>query len=102
MATISFGEKPRQLRQKIGLTQWQIAERTGVSNTYISALERGRKPPPSRRHCPLHVPEDQREEAVGPRPALGEAADSHQRGANIAANAPDTRGSLTEVSVGAR
>jgi len=46
MATISFGEKPRQLRQKIGLTQWRIAERTGVSNTCISALERGRKPPP--------------------------------------------------------
>ncbi len=41
-----FGDRIRELREQAGLTQWQIAERTGVSNTYISALESGRKPAP--------------------------------------------------------
>ncbi|MCK5247505.1 helix-turn-helix transcriptional regulator [Candidatus Bipolaricaulota bacterium] len=41
-----FGDKIKELRQKLGLTQWQVADRTGVSNTYISALESGRKPAP--------------------------------------------------------
>lgn len=41
-----FGDKIRELRQELGLTQWQIASRTGVSNTYISALESGRKSAP--------------------------------------------------------
>ncbi|MBE0635789.1 helix-turn-helix domain-containing protein [Candidatus Bipolaricaulota bacterium] len=44
MAT--FGERIRDLRQEQGLTQWQVANHTGVSNTYISALESGRKPAP--------------------------------------------------------
>ena len=44
MAT--FGDQIRELRQGLGLTQWQVASRTGVSNTYISALESGRKPAP--------------------------------------------------------
>ena len=39
----SFGKKIKDLRQELGLTQWQVANRTGVSNTYISALESGRK-----------------------------------------------------------
>jgi len=43
---VRFGDKLRELRQQAGMTQWQIAERTGVSNTYISALESGRKPAP--------------------------------------------------------
>jgi len=42
----TFGEKIRELRRKGNLTQWDVAERTGVSNTYISALESGRKPAP--------------------------------------------------------
>ncbi len=41
-----FGSRIRELRQRAGLTQWQVAEKTGVSNTYISALESGRKPAP--------------------------------------------------------
>jgi hypothetical protein len=41
MASIRFGEKQRQPRQRAGLTQWQIAERIGVSDAYISALESG-------------------------------------------------------------
>ncbi len=42
----SFGDRIRKLRQKAGLTQWQVADQTGVSNTYISALESGRKSAP--------------------------------------------------------
>ena len=42
----TFGNRIRELRQNIGLTQWDVANRTGVSNTYISALESGRKPAP--------------------------------------------------------
>lgn len=42
----NFGDRIRELRQDLGLTQWQVADRTGVSNTYISALESGRKSAP--------------------------------------------------------
>lgn len=42
----TFGENLRELRVAAGLTQAQIAERIGVSNTYVSALESGRKPAP--------------------------------------------------------
>lgn len=42
----AFGETIRDLRQQLGLTQWQVASHTGVSNTYISAMESGRKPAP--------------------------------------------------------
>jgi len=44
MAT--FGDQIRGLRQGLGLTQWEVASHTGVTNTYISALESGRKPAP--------------------------------------------------------
>ncbi|MCK4570953.1 helix-turn-helix transcriptional regulator [Candidatus Bipolaricaulota bacterium] len=42
----TFGDRIREVRQELGLTQWQVADRTGVSNTYISALESGRKQAP--------------------------------------------------------
>jgi len=42
----TFGEKIKELRRKGNLTQWEVADHTGVSNTYISALESGRKPAP--------------------------------------------------------
>jgi transcriptional regulator with XRE-family HTH domain len=42
----TFGDRIRELRHERELTQWDVAERTGVSNTYISALESGRKPAP--------------------------------------------------------
>ena len=42
----TFGNRIKELRRNIGLTQWDVANRTGVSNTYISALESGRKPAP--------------------------------------------------------
>jgi transcriptional regulator with XRE-family HTH domain len=44
----AFGDRIRELRQHAELTQLQVAERTGVSNTYISALESGRKQAPPR------------------------------------------------------
>lgn len=42
----TFGDRIRELRLERNLTQWDVADRTGVSNTYISALESGRKPAP--------------------------------------------------------
>lgn len=42
----TFGDRIKEARQELGLTQWQVADRTGVSNTYISALESRRKPAP--------------------------------------------------------
>lgn len=42
----TFSDRIKELRRSIGLTQWDVADRTGVSNTYISALESGRKPAP--------------------------------------------------------
>lgn len=44
----SFGTRLRVLRSAAGLTQAQLADRIGVSSTYISALESGRKPAPPR------------------------------------------------------
>ena len=41
-----FGNRIKELRHRLGLTQSQVANRTGVSNTYISALESGRKQAP--------------------------------------------------------
>jgi len=42
----AFGEQLKDLRIAAGLTQAVVAEAIGVSNTYISALESGRKPAP--------------------------------------------------------
>ena len=41
-----FGETLRRLRKEKDLTQAALAEQTGVSHVYISALERGEKPAP--------------------------------------------------------
>jgi transcriptional regulator with XRE-family HTH domain len=43
-----FGQLLRELRKTAGLTQEQLAEVTGVTNSYISALEKSRKPAPPR------------------------------------------------------
>ena len=43
-----FGTYLKQMRLAAKLTQQQVADRTGVSNTYISALENNRKPAPPR------------------------------------------------------
>lgn len=38
---MQFGERVRQLRTQRGLTQRDLAQRIGVSNTYISKIENG-------------------------------------------------------------
>lgn len=43
-----FGEQLRELRKAAGLTQEQLAGVTGVTNSYISALENSKKPAPPR------------------------------------------------------
>lgn len=42
-----FGEKLRRLRQTAGMTQRELAARTGLDHTYVSRLERGHNNPPS-------------------------------------------------------
>ncbi|MEW5825874.1 MAG: helix-turn-helix transcriptional regulator [Candidatus Bipolaricaulota bacterium] len=44
----SFGTQLRTLRNHAKLTQAELADRVGVSSTYISALESGRKSAPPR------------------------------------------------------
>ncbi|PZU06516.1 helix-turn-helix transcriptional regulator [Sphingomonas sp.] len=40
-----FGERLKQRRQALGLTQIQMFERTGITAAYISLIERGRANP---------------------------------------------------------
>lgn len=42
---ITFGLAVRRLRVARGMTQGELADMSGVSRTYISALEHGRKNP---------------------------------------------------------
>jgi Predicted transcriptional regulators len=44
-----FGQKLEQLRRSRGLQQAQLAAEAGVQSCYISAMENGRKGPPSLR-----------------------------------------------------
>ncbi|MBN2240876.1 MAG: helix-turn-helix domain-containing protein [Dehalococcoidales bacterium] len=44
-----FGKKLRELREKAGLSQSELAEKTGVSFTYLSKIENGVKPAPSQK-----------------------------------------------------
>ncbi|MCU0726455.1 MAG: LexA family transcriptional regulator [Planctomycetes bacterium] len=47
MAT--FADHLREARRRSGLTQTDLAERAGLTGSYISLLESGKKPPPSDR-----------------------------------------------------
>jgi len=51
-----FGSKVRELRERHGLAQRQLAERLGVSPAYLSQLESGKKGRPSDRliHAVCH------------------------------------------------
>lgn len=42
-----FGERVRQLRRQRGVTQARMAEALGVSSSYLSALEHGRRGRPT-------------------------------------------------------
>ncbi len=42
-----FGEALRELRRKHGVTQRELADKTGLDFSYISKLENGRNPPPA-------------------------------------------------------
>ncbi len=40
---VRFGERLRDLRQALGLSQEAFAERCGLDRTYISGIERGKR-----------------------------------------------------------
>src|SRR5437867_6888694 len=42
-----FGVALRELRRRAGLSQRELAERTGLDFSYISKIENGRLPPPA-------------------------------------------------------
>ncbi|MBV6717223.1 helix-turn-helix transcriptional regulator [Paenibacillus chitinolyticus] len=46
-----FGECLKESRKKTGMKQSELAEKVGVSFTYISKLERGKEDPPSEEIC---------------------------------------------------
>ena len=41
----AFGQAIRELRTRTGLTQEQLGYRTGLDQTYVSGIERGRRNP---------------------------------------------------------
>jgi transcriptional regulator with XRE-family HTH domain len=43
-----FGLKCKELRKRVGLTQQELAEKVGISATYLSKIENGIMPPPTR------------------------------------------------------
>ena len=42
---VTFGAAVRKLRQAIGISQEQLAEKTGIHRTYIGGIERGERNP---------------------------------------------------------
>ncbi|MFQ3668323.1 MAG: helix-turn-helix transcriptional regulator, partial [Fimbriimonadaceae bacterium] len=40
-----FGETVRRIRRRLGMTQLELAERSGLHLTYISGIERGTRNP---------------------------------------------------------
>lgn len=42
---VALGKKIRARRQKLGITQEELADRAGVHPTYLSAIERGERNP---------------------------------------------------------
>ena len=44
---MDFGEALREMRRQSGLTQRELASKTGLDFSYISKVENGRNPPPA-------------------------------------------------------
>jgi transcriptional regulator with XRE-family HTH domain len=44
---MAFGERVRELRKERGLSQRDLAGRSGIDFTYLSKIENGRMEPPS-------------------------------------------------------
>jgi len=42
MVSVTLGQRVKELRKECGLTQRQLAERTGLDFTYLSKIENGR------------------------------------------------------------
>jgi transcriptional regulator with XRE-family HTH domain len=40
---VIFGEQLRQIRLRVGLSQEELAHRSGLDRTYVSSCERGRR-----------------------------------------------------------
>ena len=51
-AKLEFGIKIRELRNKAGLTQQELASKINVDHTYLSKIESGVTPPPSKKVIP--------------------------------------------------
>ena len=49
MGKNKFGQMVRELREKAGLSQRALGDKVGVDFTYISKIESGAKPPPSKK-----------------------------------------------------
>ncbi|MFC1906218.1 helix-turn-helix domain-containing protein, partial [Chloroflexota bacterium] len=48
MENMEFGKRLRELRKQAGLTQRELADKVNISFTYLSKIESGAMPPPSR------------------------------------------------------
>ena len=64
MVTKQFGARLRELREQAGLIQRELADRAGINFTYLSKIESGAMPPPSKKVIlrlaeALHADEDE-------------------------------------------
>lgn len=44
---MSFGERVRELRKQLGISQRELADQSGINFTYLSKIENDRMDPPS-------------------------------------------------------
>jgi transcriptional regulator with XRE-family HTH domain len=40
---MQFGERLRQVRQRVGISQEKLADQAGLHRTYVSSVERGKR-----------------------------------------------------------